>query len=53
MGEYLECYKRSTTHRRNPQNELKPGADASGAGAPILLLGEVAPGAGASRDSFP
>ena len=34
-------------------NEAKPGASAPGAGAPTLLLGEVAPGAGASRDSFP
>ena len=42
-----------TTLRRNSQNELKPGASAPGAGAPILLLGEVAPDAGASRDSFP
>jgi len=30
-----------------------PGASAPGAGAPTLLHGEVAPGAGASRDSFP
>ena len=44
---------RITTLRRNPQNELKPGADAPGAGARALLHGEVAPGAGASRDSFP
>ena len=50
-----------TTLRRNSQNELKPGAFAPGAGAPTLLHGEVAPGAyasdapgaGASRDSFP
>lgn len=42
-----------TTYRRNPQNELKPGAFAPGAGVPTLLHGEVAPGAGASRDSFP
>jgi len=48
-----ELNSRYTTHRRNPQNELKPGASAPGAGAPTLLLGEVAPGAGASRDSFP
>lgn len=44
---------KTTTLRRNSQNELKPGASAPGAGAPALLLGEVAPGAGASRDSFP
>ena len=42
-----------TTLRRNPQNELKPGASAPGAGTPTLLRGEVAPGAGASRDSLP
>ena len=42
-----------TTLRRNHQNELKPGAFAPDAGAPTLLHGEVAPGAGASRDSFP
>jgi len=41
------------TLRRICQNELKPGASAPGAGAPTLLRGEVAPGAGASRDSFP
>ena len=43
-----------------PQNELKLGASAPGAGAPTLLLEEVAPGAhapdapgaGASRDSL-
>lgn len=35
-----------TTLRRNHQNELKPGA-------PTLLRGEVAAGAGASRNSFP
>lgn len=42
-----------TTLRRNHQNELKPGAFAPGAGAPTLLRGEVAAGAGASRNSFP
>ena len=44
---------RYTTLRRNSQNELKSGTFAPGAGAPTLLLGEVAPGAGASHDSFP
>ena len=42
-----------TTLRRNSQNVLTPGAFAPGAGAQPLLHGEVAPGAGASRDSFP
>ena len=42
-----------TTLRRNHQSELKPGAFAPGAGAPTLLRGEVAAGAGASRNSFP
>ena len=41
------------TLRRNSQNELKLGASAPGAGARTLLREEVAPGAGASRDSFP
>ena len=56
MVKYLEhCINRNDIRLSVviPQNELKPGAFAPGAGARTLLHGEVAPGAGASRDSLP